>query len=393
LNGRVDYANMLLMSGLREKFDELLAAGELRPDPVQSHVIDKLQALTDKFAGRHTAPKKGFFKKLISHDDHGGVPRGVYIYGGVGRGKSLIMDLFFDTAPVKRKRRVHFHAFMLECHAMIHEWRGLSASEKDRAGGGDDPIVPMAERIAAGAQLLCFDEFQVSDVADAMILGRLYEQLFALGVTIVSTSNRPPEDLYIGGINRELFLPFIDMIRGNMDILELDGPTDYRLARIKGIDVYHTPVNEASTQKMRDAFFAMTDRNVEDADKVPTAELSVQGRKIFVPKSSKGVAVFSFKRLCANPLGAADFLAIAWAYHTVFIVAIPCMTREQRNEAKRFVTLIDTLYENGVKLVCSAAVEPDGLYPTGDGSFEFSRTASRLYEMQSQAYLARGHAV
>ena len=183
------------------------------------------------------------------------------------------------------------------------------------------------------------------------------------------------------------------MIRGEMDVLELDGPTDYRLDRMKGIDVYHTPVDEASTQKMRDAFFAMTDRNVEDADKVPTAELNVQGRRLFVPKSSKGVAVFSFKRLCANPLGAADFLEIDWTYHTVFIVAIPRMTKEERNEAKRFVTLIDTLYENGVKLICSAAVEPGDLYPAGDGSFEFSRTASRLYEMQSQEYLARGHAV
>jgi len=381
------------MTGVQESYQTLLDNGELRVDAQQAEGVRKLQKLQNDLAAA-SAPTDFGFLGFFSPRKAAAPPRGIYMHGDVGRGKSMLMDLFFETADVTPKRRVHFHAFMLECHATIHEWRGLSNYERRRASpasDSDDPIPPLAERIARHAKLLCFDELQITDVADAMILGRLYEQLFKLGVTIVSTSNRPPDDLYKGGINRQLFLPFIQMIKDKMDVVALDGPTDYRLARMKGIEVYHTPIGDAATQKMREAFFAMTDRNVEDADQVPTAELDVHGRKLFVPKSSKGVAVFSFKRLCANPLGAADYLAIAQRYHAVFIVAIPKMNKEQRNEAKRFVTLIDTLYEYNVKLICSADAEPDELYPAGDGSFEFSRTASRLMEMQSADYLAKGH--
>ena len=382
---------------LLEAYEQLLEGDELRPDPEQAGAVGLLQKLVDGLVEGGKAEASilsNFFKPKGKNQT---APKGAYIYGDVGRGKSMVMDLFFDCIPIKEKRRVHFHGFMLECHSIIHEWRGLSAAEKRLVSGrddADDPIPPLAARIADGVCLLCFDEFQVTDVADAMILGRLYEELFALGVIIVSTSNRTPETLYEGGLNRDLFLPFIDMITEKMHVVRLDGDTDYRLDRMKGLDVYHTPVNEATTQKMRDAFFAMTDREVEDAASVPSAEIEVQGgRQLFVPKSSKGVAVFSFKRLCANPLGAADYLAIAWRYHTVFIVAIPQMGSAKRNEAKRFVTLIDTLYENNVKLICSAAVEPQELYPKGDGNFEFSRTVSRLMEMQSAAYLAHGHGV
>jgi cell division protein ZapE len=381
-------------------YEKLLSAGELRADVEQAAAINILQNVADELAASDDGDNKDSEKSLLSffkRSSKSPAPKGVYIYGDVGRGKSMVMDLFYAEVTVEKKRRVHFHGFMLECHRIIHEWRGLSAAEKRRVTGSsdiDDPIIPLAARIADGARLLCFDEFQVTDVADAMILGRLYEALFDLGVTIVSTSNRTLKTLYHGGLNRDLFLPFIDMIEEKMHVVRLNGDTDYRLDRMKGLQVYHMPVNEETTQKMREAFFTMTDREVEDAEAVPCAEIEVQGgRTLFVPKSSKGVAVFSFKRLCANPLGAADYLAIAWSYHTVFIVAIPQMSAEKRNEAKRFVTLIDTLYENNVKLVCSAEVEPDRLYSAGDGNFEFSRTVSRLMEMQSRDYLARGHGV
>lgn len=371
----------------------LLAAGELKPDAEQERVVKHLQTLHESLETRSRA-RKGLIARLL------GKPRepipGLYIHGGVGRGKSMLMDLFFETARSGKKRRVHFHAFMLECHAIMHEWRQAvreRGAEGQAADDGDDPILLLAGKIASGAELLCFDEFQVADVADAMILGRLFEALFDLQVTIVATSNRAPLALYEGGLNRQLFLPFIEIIQDRMNVLELNGPEDYRLQRIKGMPVYYTPVNEATTGKLKEAFWRMTDRDVGDAAIVPSGEIEVQGRKLFVPKCSRGVAVFSFKRLCANPLGAADYLAIAWAFHTVFVVAIPKMGREHRNEAKRFRTLIDALYENGVKLICSAAAEPADLYPEGDGSFEFSRTASRLIEMQSEAYLARGHAV
>jgi cell division protein ZapE len=308
----------------------------------------------------------------------------------------MLMDLFFELAPVRHKKRVHFHEFMLDIHARLKEWRGLSAKERAAKGGRaseDDPIPPVARQIALEATLLCFDEMQVTDIADAMVLGRLYKEMLERGVVIVATSNRVPDDLYKGGLNRQLFLPFIEKIKAEFDVVPLDGPTDYRYDRLKGMDTYYTPINEETTDKLSAAFFRMTDRNVEDRDKVPSDELTVQGRKLFVPKAARGVAVFSFKRLCASALGAADYLAVARAYHTVILVAIPQMGPDKRNEAKRFVALIDALYEHGVKLLCSAAVPPHELYEAGDGHFEFERTVSRLMEMQSEDYLHRGHGV
>lgn len=376
--------------GVLGAYCALRSAGELRPDPAQEAAAGKLDDLARVLeagpvsGGGLLAALKGLAKA-----NRPAAPRGLYLYGDVGRGKSMLMDLFFAHVAVESKRRVHFHEFMLEVHALLRTERQRLKEQ----GGDGDPIPPVARDIAGGASLLCFDEFHVTDVADAMILGRLFTVLFDLGVTMVATSNRAPDDLYKDGLNRSLFLPFIDLLKARCEVFELGGPTDYRLDRMAGLPVYYTPVNQETSDALATAFFKMTDHDVADRASVPTAEIEVQGRKLFVPKSLKGVAVFSFKRLCVNPLGAADYLAIARRYHTVFVVAIPQMGPDRRNEAKRFTTLIDTLYEHNVKLFCSAAVGPTELYPDGDGSFEFARTVSRLLEMQSEDYLARGHGV
>ena len=368
-----------------------LEKGELTEDASQRRVAEILDGLYQALKKGH---KKSLLSFLKSNDDTS--PKGIYIWGPVGRGKSMLMDMFFDIVPIEKKRRVHFHQFMQEVHARLHAWRKMTPTEKAEAGGGknnNDPLRALAKKIASEARLLCFDEFHVTDVADAMILGRLYEGLLKEGVVIVSTSNRPPEDLYQDGLNRNLFLPFIDMIQREMEVVELSGPHDYRYQRIKGMPVYYTPVNEETTQQLTEAFRTMTDRDVDDTSIVPSEEIEVQGRTLFVPKAARGVAVFSFKRLCDNPLGAGDYLAIAWRYHTVIVVAVPKMNKDMRNQAKRFVTMIDIFYENNVKFICSAEVPPEDLYPKGDGAFEFSRTVSRLHEMQSRDYLSRGHPV
>ena len=373
---------MTLQTGVRAAYDALVAARELRPDTAQSAVVDQLQALADELAAPVDRP--GFFARLVGAEAPP-APRGLYIWGGVGRGKSMLMDLFFVHAHVSPKRRVHFHEFMLESHAAIHAAREAAA---------DDPIPHVAAWVAGRSRLLAFDEMQVRDIADAAIVSRLFRALFDAGVTVVTTSNRPPEGLYKEGLNRHLFAPFIDVLREHCDVVALDGPTDYRLARLGGAATWHVPNGDAATQALADAFFRMTDYPVEDRARVPTNCLAVAGgRELFVPKSVKGVAVFSFARLCRQPLGAADYLAIARSYHTVFVVGIPVMGPESRNEASRFVTLIDALYEYKVKLLAAADAEPVGLYPAGDGAFEFERTVSRLMEMRSAAYLALGHGV
>jgi cell division protein ZapE len=309
--------------------------------------------------------------------------RGVYLWGGVGRGKSMLMDLFVGTLPIRRKRRVHFHAFMLEVDRLLREER------KKEAG---DPIGPVAARIAKDVRCLAFDEMVVKNTADAMIMSRLFTALIRdENVTAVTTSNRPPSDLYKDGINRPLFLPFIELVEKELDVLPLNGPTDYRMERLAGMQTWHTPLGDAATAQVREAFFRLTDYPPEDAAHVPSAELDLGGRTLHVPKSLKGVAVFSFKRLCGEPRGAADYLAIAQAYHTVIVVGIPQMGPDEKDVAARFVTLVDALYENSVKLFATAAVAPEALYAGGDGAFEFERTVSRLKEMQSAEYMARGH--
>ena len=358
---------------VRAAYQRLLAAGELKADAAQARAAEALDRLA-------SAPAS-LLSRLLGGRHVG--PSGVYLWGGVGRGKSMLMDLAFEQLDIRPKRRVHFHEFMIETHQRVREAR------KREEG---DPIEPVAEEIAAEARLLCFDEMQVTNPADAMILSRLFTRLLGEGVKIVTTSNRPPRDLYKDGLNRELFLPFIDLIERDMLVVAVDGPTDYRLDRLEGVDVWHVPNGPEATAALARAFFQLTDYPVEDRAKVPSEELQVGGgRTLHVPKSLKGVAVFSFKRLCGEARGAADYLAIARRFHTVIIVGIPVMSREMRNEAARFVTLIDALYEHRVKLLAAADAEPAGLYPQGDGSFEFERTASRLEEMRSAEYLAEGH--
>jgi len=356
-------------------YDRLLRAGELRPDPEQRRAVAALDRLAADLN-----PSGGLLSRLRRPK-----PRcsGVYLWGGVGRGKSMLMDLAFDHIDVRPRRRVHFHAFMLEVHERLKEAR--------RSEDGD-PVQAVADDIAAEAKLLCFDEMVVSNPADAMILSRLFRRLLERGAHVVTTSNRPPGDLYRHGLNRELFLPFIAMVEQRFAVVEVNGPTDYRMDRLAGVKVWHVPNGPEATRALSEAFFKLTDYPVEDRAKVPSEELEVRGgRTLHVPKSLKGVAVFSFKRLCGEPRGAADYLAIAQRFHTVIIVGIPVMTPAMRNEAARFVTLIDALYEHRVKLLASADAEPSGLYPHGDGSFEFQRTASRLEEMRSASYLAEAH--
>jgi cell division protein ZapE len=362
---------------VRVAYDALIADHELKPDPAQDRAVAALDRLAEMHAG------SGLWSKLFAGRQDG--PAGVYLWGGVGRGKSMLMDLAFEHLPIVPKRRVHFHEFMLETHARLRKAR-------EREEG--DPIEPVAEEIAEEAKLLCFDEMQVTNPADAMILSRLFGKLLEQGVKVVTTSNRRPNDLYQGGLNRELFLPFIELIERRLLVVQVNGPTDYRLDRLTGVEVWHVPNGPEATADLSRAFFQLTDYPVEDRAKVPSEELDVGGgRTLHVPKSLKGVAVFSFKRLCGEPRGAADYLAIARRFHTVIVVGIPVMNREMRNEAARFVTLIDSLYEHKVKLLAAADAEPEGLYPAGDGSFEFQRTASRLEEMQSAEYLAEGHGV
>lgn len=360
------------------RYQALVASGELKPDPEQAAAAARLDVLATEL---EASPKRGstLWKMLGKKPDS---PRGLYMWGGVGRGKSMLMDLFFDCLKIDRKRRVHFGEFMLEVHQRI----GV-----ERAKELGDPIPPVAAGLAEEARLLAFDEMMVTNSPDAMILSRLFTELLARGVTVVTTSNRAPADLYKNGLNREHFLPFIALLEQKLDVLTLNGPVDYRRDRLGDQQTWLVPNGPEATRQLSDAFFRLTDFPVEDRDHVPSEEIVVQGRTLHVPKSIKGVAVFSFKRLCEANRGTADYLAIARRYHTVILVGIPKLGPENRNEAARFVSLIDALYEHKVKLLASADAEPDQLYETGDGRFEFDRTVSRLEEMRSEEYLAAGH--
>lgn len=367
------------MSNLLSRYDALLEAGELRADSDQRATVERLAALADTL---DAIPARGsvLWRMLRKTPES---PRGIYMWGGVGRGKSMLMDLFFDSVSMAAKRRVHFHEFMIEVHERLRVER-----MKERG----DPIPPVVAALGEQARLLAFDEMVVNNTADAMILSRLFTGLIAAGVTVVTTSNRPPTDLYKDGLNREHFLPFIALIQAKLDILCLNGPVDYRLERLGGMPTWYAPIGPEATAAVAEAFFRLTDYPPEDRAHVPSAEMQISaGRTMHVPKSLKGVAVFSFKRLCAEARGAPDYLAIARNYHTVIIVGIPLLGPELRNEAARFKVLIDALYEHKVKLLATAATEPFQLYPEGDGAFEFERTVSRLMEMQSQEYLATGH--
>ncbi|MEP7316368.1 MAG: cell division protein ZapE [Sphingomicrobium sp.] len=363
------------MASVADAYAALVAAGELKPDPDQQHAAQAL----DRFA-RAFAPEKGLFGRLFAS---GPAKRGLYLWGGVGRGKSMLMDLAFDHVAITPKRRTHFAPFMIEVHERLRQARKVADG---------DPVIRVADDIAADVRFLAFDEMMVTNPADAMIMSRLFTALIEAGVAIVTTSNRPPSDLYRDGLNRDLFMSFITLIEHKLEVLPLNGPTDYRLDRLRGLDTWLVPNGCEATAKLSEAFFRLTDYPVEDRDHVPSEQLDVGGgRRLHVPKSLKGVAVFSFKRLCGEARGAADYLAIARRFHTVIVVGIPILTREMRNEAARFVTLIDALYEHRVKLLAAADAEPADLYPAGDGNFEFQRTISRLEEMQSAGYLREGH--
>ncbi len=369
------------MPGVLTRYEQLIADGQLKPDDAQRAAVERLERLQEELEAG--LPKKTLFERLTGTRAARKDPRGVYMWGGVGRGKSMLMDLFHETLGIDHKRRAHFHAFMLEVDAQVAEQRKAQSK---------DPLIAVALSYAEKTRCLAFDEMVVTNTADAAIMGRFFKTMIESGTVIVTTSNRPPRDLYKDGLNRSLFLPFIDLVEQKMDVVELNGPLDYRLDRIGGLSTWHTPVGDAATENVREAFFRLTDFAPEDAANVPTGEIELGGgRTLFVPKALKGVGVFSFKRLCAENRGAADYLAIARAFHTVILVGIPIMSPENRNEAIRFTKLIDALYEQRVKLFATAAASPDELYPKGDGSFEFERTASRLNEMQSDDYMALGH--
>ncbi len=370
-----------------------LQAGDIRRDPAQELAAEKLESLHNALSGYEPpSGRMGWKERFGLGRRREDPPQGLYIYGGVGRGKSMLMDLFFRTALVARKKRVHFHAFMQDVHRLLNEIRRREADKtmkgrpRNRDRSRDDVILEVARKLADEAWLLCFDEFQVLDIADAMILGRLFEALFDAGVVVVATSNRPPRDLYKDGLQRELFLPFIDLIQKKLDLFELDSGTDYRLESMRTMNVYLTPLGQETEAKLR-AYFA---RLTHGADVGPDT-LMVNGRELTIPMASDDIAFASFRELCEEPRGPADYLAIAGKFDVVFLSRIPQLTPEKRNEAKRFVTLIDALYEHRVKLICSAERPPEDLYREGTGAFEFERTISRLHEMQTEDYMGAEH--
>jgi cell division protein ZapE len=363
------------------QYRALVREGAWRPDPAQALAAEMLQLLRNRL-GAYVPGRTGITQwlGLVRAEDP---PQGLYLYGGVGRGKSALMDLFHNEARVARKRRVHFHAFMLDVHRRIFAKRNAPHPAKD-----SDPVKAVARDLAADSWLLCFDEFQVNDAADAMILQRLFKKLFERGVVIVATSNRPPDDLYDGGLNRESFLPFIGLMKQRLDIVHLDARRDYRLDRLRAMPVYYTPLDGASDAGVAAAFERLA--GVTPAGPVT---LEVQGRILVVPAAAGGVARISFAELCEAPLGAADYTAVAETFNTLVLSGIPRLTPEQRNEARRFINLIDILYEHRVNLICSADAPPEELYERGGGKFEFARAASRLVEMQSEDYFAQPHIV
>ena len=364
--GRAPRYSPLMSQSLRSAYRERLDQGALKPDPAQAAAVDALCRLESELNAVGEPSFLSFLKKPKA-------PVGVYLWGPVGRGKSMLMDLFFDSAPVEKKRRAHFYAFMAEVHGLIDQWRK-----------GDDPIAPAAALIASQARLLCFDELQVTDIADAMILGRLFEALFEDGVTLVATSNRPPDDLYKDGINRQLFLPFIALIKERLDVVAVKGPNDYRLDRLRGAEVYLAPADSVHRQGFEALWAGLLDGAAETG-----AVVEVLGRKLTFPHAAGGMLRATFDELCAAALGPQDYLAIAERFHTLFLEDLPILGTARRNEARRLVTLIDALYEAQAKLVVLAQAEPDALYPAGDGAFEFQRTASRLQEMRSAAWLEK----
>jgi cell division protein ZapE len=368
----------------------MVAGGELAPDPSQEYAAMRLQALWEALRGydptRRKSAGSGLLRRLLRRGPEDpiapeGTPKGLYLIGEVGRGKSMLMDLFFASAEIRRKQRIHFHRFMQTCHARVFAWKKANPD-------GTDPIPPLADTIANGASLLCFDEFQVNDIADAMILGRLFQALFARGVVVVATSNVAPDDLFKGQPGRDAFLPFIALIKQQLDVVMMDAGRDFRRERMRGIRTWHVPADDFSRRALDKAFATLTG----DVEAKPVT-LTVTGRKLVVPAAAEGVARFDFNTLCGTALGPGDYLAIATNFHTLVLDGIPRLSPDNYDVARRFINLIDTLYDQRVKLVASADAMPDQLYKRGENTKMFERTASRLDEMQSEGWLEQEHIV
>lgn len=355
--------------GFWADYQSEIETGAIKPDEAQANVARKLDALAAALEDYDPRPA-GFLARLIKPKNTA-APKGLYMQGDVGRGKTMLMDLFCEAAKVAPKRRAHFHGFMQDIHARLHEARR----------GAKDPLQDVAKAVAAEARLLCLDEMQIADIADAMIVGRLFEILVARGTVVVTTSNLKPADLYTDGLNRQLFLPFIHLMEEKLDLVTLDSPTDYRLGRVRGRETFIHPLEPAADRKLQDLWEKLT-----DTEKGESRSLEVLGRQLHVPQAAHGAARFTFADLCEAPLGPPDYLAIAKTFGTVFIECIPVLTPRHRNPAKRFILLIDTLYDAHVRLVASAAAAPQALYSKGHHAREFARTVSRLQEMQSVSW-------
>ncbi len=364
-----------------QRYGHLVEQGELSADPAQLAAAAALDVLIGEIAAKRLASKSSALGWLFGKSRDASPLRGLYIHGGVGRGKTMLMDMFFALVPVRRKRRVHFNAFMAEVHDRIQKHR---QARKDGSVTEDDPIPPVARALARQAWVLCFDEFAVTDIADAMVLSRLFESLFKEGVVLVATSNVAPDDLYRDGLNRQLFLPFVSLLKRYARILALDAQKDYRQEKLDHLPVYLTPLGPETDRRMDDAWQAVTHGLAE-----APAELHVMGRALAVPRAAGSAARLSFAELCERPLGARDYLALADAYDTLFVDRVPVLPEARRNEAKRFILLVDTIYDRKLRLVMSAEAAPEALYQgrRGNEAFEFQRTASRLVEMRSQTWL------
>lgn len=370
---------------VRQAYDGLVASGAIGQDPAQLELVGLLDRLLHRISEKRLSSKSSALGWLFAKRSGKPEPlKGLYVWGGVGRGKSMLMDMFFEHLPHARKKRVHFNDFMQDAQERIHAHRQAFGRGETR---DEDPIPGIAREIAASAAVLCFDEFTVTDIADAMILGRLFEGLFHEGVVVVATSNVAPVNLYPNGLNRKIFLPFIDVLLAHVDVVELSARTDFRLEKLNRAEVYLHPRTNANAALLETIWIDVTGGVAPRAETIP-----LKGRVLEVPKAASGAAWFRFKTLCEEPRSAEDFLAIARRFHTVFIEGIPVMEREQQNAAKRFILLIDTLYDNHVRVVVLAEAEPSGLYTATSGTeaFEFARTASRLNEMQSVEYMAGG---